>query len=161
MTIGIYAVVNKHNNKAYVGSSRNVELRLIHHKSYINTGLFLHYQGYADDAKQYGVNGFEFKLLKQTDTIEEAMELETAFLECFIDDLYNKCPNADGASGVKRDSEVYAQGAAKRLQDPEYTKKLSEACKGKRALVTCPHCGLTGGGGNMRRYHMDKCKDKK
>ena len=28
-------------------------------------------------------------------------------------------------------------------------------------IVTCPHCGLEGGGGNMTRYHFDKCKAKK
>ena len=22
----------------------------------------------------------------------------------------------------------------------------------------CPHCGLIGGGGNMKRYHFDNCK---
>ena len=63
MTIGVYAVINKHNRKAYIGSSSNVETRLINHKCYINTGLFLHYQGYADDAKKYGVDGFEIRLL--------------------------------------------------------------------------------------------------
>ena len=161
MTIGVYAVINKHNRKAYVGSSSNVEIRLINHKCYINKSLFLHYQGYAEDAKKYGVSGFEFKLLKQTNTIEEAKELETAFLECFIDDLYNKAPHSDGSTGIKRNRDLYVKGAAKRLQNPNYTKKLSEACKGKRALVTCPNCGLVGGGGNMRRYHFDKCKGKK
>jgi hypothetical protein len=25
-------------------------------------------------------------------------------------------------------------------------------------LKTCPHCGTTGGGGNMKRYHFDNCK---
>lgn len=27
-------------------------------------------------------------------------------------------------------------------------------------LVTCPHCGKQGGGGNMKRYHFDNCKNK-
>jgi group I intron endonuclease len=161
MTIGLYAVVNKVNNKAYIGSSTNVERRLVVHKSYIKTNRFLHYQAYADDAVKYGVDNFEFKIIAKTETAEEAKELETAFLECFIDDLYNKAPHSNGASGIKRDREKYVKAAAKRLQDPNYRSKLSDACKGKRALVTCPHCGLTGGGGNMRRYHMDKCKDKK
>jgi group I intron endonuclease len=160
MTIGVYAVINKHTRKAYVGSSTNVERRLINHKCAINTRNFYHYQGYAEDAMKYGVDDFEFKLLRETETKEEAAELEEAFLEMFIDDLYNKAPSANGASGIKRNSEVYVKGAAKRLQDPNYTKKLSEACKGKREVVTCPHCGLSGGGGNMRRYHFDKC-DKK
>jgi hypothetical protein len=25
-------------------------------------------------------------------------------------------------------------------------------------LVTCPHCGKSGKGGNMTRYHFDKCQ---
>lgn len=29
-----------------------------------------------------------------------------------------------------------------------------------RVKITCPHCGLTGGSINMRRYHFDKCKFK-
>jgi hypothetical protein len=30
--------------------------------------------------------------------------------------------------------------------------------RGPRSIVTCPHCGKTGGGSNMPRYHFDKCK---
>ena len=62
------------------------------------------------------------------------------------------------ARGLKRDPANYIDGAAKRLSDPEFTKRLSESCKGKRKIVQCPHCGLFGGGGNMKRYHFDKCK---
>lgn len=28
------------------------------------------------------------------------------------------------------------------------------------ALMTCPHCGKTGGGGTMKRWHFDNCKVK-
>ena len=160
MTIGLYAVINKHNRKAYVGSSKNVEGRLVNHRCAINRKLFLHYQGYAEDAKKYGVDGFEFKLLKETQTISEARELETAFLECFIDGLYNKAPHANGATGITRDKDRYVVGAQKRLANPSFRKTLSESCKGKRQIVECPHCGLFGGGGNMPRYHFDKCKSK-
>jgi hypothetical protein len=62
--------------------------------------------------------------------------------------------------GTKRDGAPYIGGAAKRLADPEFTTRLSAACKGKREVVECPHCGVTGGGGNMRRYHFDKCKER-
>jgi hypothetical protein len=79
----------------------------------------------------------------------------------WIGDLYNKAPNANGATGVRRNRQTYVQAAAKRLADPEYRTKLSNACKGKRQVVECPHCGLQGGGGNMRRYHFDKCGSKK
>jgi group I intron endonuclease len=62
--------------------------------------------------------------------------------------------------GTKRGGLPYVAGAAKRLSDPEFRAKLSESCKGKREVVQCPHCGLQGGGGNMRRYHFDKCGKK-
>ena len=42
--------------------------------------------------------------------------------------------------------------------NPEYHKKTSEAMRGKRQIVVCPHCGKKGGGGNMRRYHFNNCK---
>jgi predicted GIY-YIG superfamily endonuclease len=161
MTIGLYAIVNKHNGRAYIGSSTNVDLRMRHHKCYINTGLFLHYQGYAEDAKTYGVDGFDFKVICETDSIEEAKELETAFLQMWLSDLYNKAPSANGATGIKRDKNIYVKAAEKRLADPSYRGKLSAACKGKRQVLKCPHCSIQGGGGNMRRYHFDKCRSKK
>ena len=160
MTIGVYSVINKQNGKAYIGSSKHIELRLIHHKSYIKTGLFLHYQGYAEDAKKYGVSAFDFKVIKETNTIEEARELETAALQIWDGFLYNKAPNANGATGVKRNRKAYIDGAAKRNADPTYRAKLSEACKGMREIVQCPHCKISGGGGNMRRYHFDNFKVK-
>lgn len=160
--IGLYAVINKHNRMSYVGSSVNVAKRLIQHKSAINTGKFIHYQPYANDAKTHGLNGFSFVLLKETETIEEARELETAFLQIFLDDLYNVAPSAFGGSGKTRENKApYIVGAAKRLADPSYRGKLSAACKGKRQVIECPHCGTQGGGGNMRRYHFDNCRVKK
>ena len=65
------------------------------------------------------------------------------------------------AKGTKRNPAPYIASAAIRIANPEYSKKLSEACKGKRKIVQCPHCDLLGAGGNMKRYHFDKCKDAK
>lgn len=31
----------------------------------------------------------------------------------------------------------------------------------KKSIATCPHCGKTGGQGNLIRYHFDRCKLKK
>jgi len=33
--------------------------------------------------------------------------------------------------------------------------------KKKREQLSCPHCSKVGGATNMKRYHMDNCKDKK
>lgn len=159
--IGVYAVINKATHRAYVGSSANVQKRLIAHRSAIKTGKFLHYQGYAEDAVKFGFHAFEFRVLKETDTIDEAREVEQAFLQIFLDDLYNVAANWQGGSGPTRENvQPYIEGAAKRNADPEYRGKLSVACKGKREVVQCPHCEVSGGGGNMYRYHFDKCKSK-
>lgn len=159
--IGVYAVINTVNGRAYVGSSANLKKRLIAHKSAIKTGKCVHYQGYSDDAKKFGIGAFQFRVLKETHTIEEAREYEEAFLQIFLDDLYNVAPSWRGGAGISRANvQPYIAGAAKRLADPSYRLKLSAACKGQRQIVCCPHCGLQGGGGNMRRYHFDNCKEK-
>jgi hypothetical protein len=37
--------------------------------------------------------------------------------------------------------------------------KISVSLTGKKhPLLTCPHCGLSGGQSNMKRYHFDRCK---
>lgn len=66
-----------------------------------------------------------------------------------------------GKKRTDEQKENYKKGAAKRCSDPDFSKRLSESCKGKRKIVICPHCGTKGGGGNMRRYHFINCKDKK
>ena len=72
-----------------------------------------------------------------------------------------------------------AAGNAGKPKSEEHKRKISEAHKGKKrgefseewrqALKdaqarqptrTCPHCGVTGKGANMTRYHFDKCKRK-
>ena len=191
--IGLYAIVNTVNNKSYVGSSNNIGRRIKEHKNELrrNEHFCKHLQ---NSWNKHGESLFQFKTIGVCETLENARELEEAFLECFIEKLYNsktkaigfkpeehpaKKPNwhmktvrqrltdderkqkYGGSRGVKRDSEAYIEGAKKRLANPEYVKKLSESCKGKRDLVTCPNCGLVGGGGNMRRYHFDNCRGKK
>ena len=41
----------------------------------------------------------------------------------------------------------------------EHTEKLREARIGiPLQKTTCPYCNFTGGGGNMKRYHFNNCK---
>jgi group I intron endonuclease len=63
------------------------------------------------------------------------------------------------SKGLKRDHDTYSAGAKKQWANPEQRAKKMEAMRGKREVVTCPHCGVEGGGGNMRRYHFDRCKN--
>jgi hypothetical protein len=41
----------------------------------------------------------------------------------------------------------------------ETKKKMSEAAY-NRPIVECSHCGKTGDGGNMKRWHFDNCREK-
>jgi group I intron endonuclease len=189
--IGLYAIVHKHTNRAYVGSAVNLKRRFKEHRTLLKQGV--HHSAYLQNAwNKYGVDQFEFKVIKPLDSLTEARELEQALLDCFYKDTMNCKPSAIGfpfgdahhakrpdfhmksvmqrltpeerkqrygkAKGTTRASEPYILAAKKRLSDPEFTKRLSEACKGKRKLVTCPKCRLVGGGGNMKRYHFDRCK---
>ena len=46
----------------------------------------------------------------------------------------------------------------------EFSEEWKQALKDAQArqpIRTCPHCGITGKGANMTRYHFDKCKFKK
>ena len=68
-------------------------------------------------------------------------------------------------------------GNAGKPKSEEHKKKIAEAHTGKvreefseewkqalkdaqarQPIRTCPHCGITGKGANMTRYHFDKCK---
>ncbi len=70
-------------------------------------------------------------------------------------------------------------GNAGKPKSEEHKRKIAEAHTGKvrgefseewkqalrdaqarQPVRTCPHCGLTGKGANMTRYHFDKCKRK-
>lgn len=192
--IGLYAIVHVPTNRAYLGSSIDIKRRLKEHMTDLRHSR--HHCSYLQNAwSKYGKQQFEVRLPITVGDVFEARELEQAFLDCFMDKLFNTKPTAVGgaygdysaarrpdwhmktvmqrltpeerkalygkAKGSKRDGAAYVVGAAKRLTDPNYRSKLSAACKGKRQVLECPHCGTQGGGGNMRRYHFDKCKGKK
>jgi group I intron endonuclease len=193
--IGLYAIVHKITNKAYVGSAADIKRRFKDHRVRLKANR--HHAGHLQNAwNKYGPNFFDFKVLCICKTAKEARDLEQSFLDCFYgNNTYNGKNTAIGfpigkehfshrsnwhmktimqrlsseerkikyghAKGTKRNPEPYILAAAKRIADPTFSARLSAACKGKRQVVTCPHCGLAGGGGNMRRYHFDKCKGKK
>jgi group I intron endonuclease len=94
--IGLYAIVHIPTNKAYVGSSLNIKRRIKEHKTQLKYNK--HHCTYLQNAwNKYGETQFEFKIPTVVETIEEARELEQAFLECFFDKLFNINTSAVGA----------------------------------------------------------------
>jgi hypothetical protein len=158
--IGVYAIKNVVAGKVYIGSSGNVKQRLICQKSYLKNGnhpaTIRSLRGTKQDISQ-----FSFDIVCETETVDQARELEDFLLaEIPQDRLYNLASDYTGGRVKRKNRQQYKNGAAKRLADPEFRSRLSIACKGKREVVTCPKCGVSGGGGNMRRYHFDRCRNE-
>jgi hypothetical protein len=68
------------------------------------------------------------------------------------------------ANPMKNPEVVEKMRAAKtgRVASQETRRKMSEARRGKKhSIVTCPHCGKTGGATAMPRWHFSNCKDLK
>lgn len=72
-----------------------------------------------------------------------------------------------GQTGIKRApfSEEHLRKLSEyrngKKQSKEVRQKMSESRRGVSKvlkLVTCPQCGQSGKGGNMTRYHFDKCQ---
>lgn len=154
---GVYVITNRKSGKMYVGSSGNVKQRLINQKSYLKTRHPVMIAALKN--QNYDISDFIFKKICDVDSRELAYELEEFLLQEIPEHkLYNLAFDRSGGAVKFRDRDKYRAGAAKRNASPEYRGRLSLACKGKRAVVTCSKCGVSGGGGNMRRYHFENCK---
>ena len=122
--IGIYAIVHKVKRTAYIGSSFNVESRLITHRTKLNKNY--HHCSHLQNAwNKYGESLFEFKILAKCNTEQEAHELEKASLDCFFGkDLYN---TKNAVHGVGSGRSHPNKG---RPLTEEHKRKVSESMKG-------------------------------
>ena len=63
MTIGIYMITNKINNKKYIGQSVRIEIRWREHKnSYLKNDTNSHLY---NAMKKYGIENFDFNILEE------------------------------------------------------------------------------------------------
>ena len=76
---GIYKIVNKINNKYYIGSSKNIiQSRWKHHKTILkNKNHFNHHL--QSSWNKYGSDNFEFVII-ETASKEKLMEVEQKYL---------------------------------------------------------------------------------
>ena len=122
--IGLYAITHKASNKAYVGSSHNVERRIRTHKSKLSKGY--HHNKHLQNAwVKYGEKSFDIKVIAICKDEKESAELEQAFLDCFyFDNLYNFKNAAFGVGSGKSHP-----NKGKPLSE-EHKRKVSIALKG-------------------------------
>lgn len=103
MTIGIYAIYNRIDNKIYVGKSKNIEKRIKGHfaglrSEYFNSKTVNRYLFNA--FKKHGEENFKWKILHAIDELDEVLLSE---LELHYMDLYQSY-NQEFGYNLRRDS---------------------------------------------------------
>lgn len=79
MTCGIYAIVNTKNNKRYIGSSRNIELRWNQHHCDLRKNRH-HSIALQRAWNKYGEGSFQFKILIKC-SVDELLDYEQKYLD--------------------------------------------------------------------------------
>jgi group I intron endonuclease len=154
--IGVYAIVNTANHKAYVGSSKNVKKRFLCHASFLRRGKH-HCSHLQSSFSLHGETEFQFLVLAECATREEAQEIEQAMLDIWHDDLYNASKRADHLHRLGRplDETTKQKIGTKNsgaFRSPEQRKLISEALKKRyQEGMQSPQLG---------RAHTDEAKAK-
>jgi group I intron endonuclease len=115
----LYYFTNKINNKKYVGITSNVKRRHSQHKSGRNRCPV-----FSSAIKKYGFKNFEFAIIKENLTCEEAKFLEKEFIKNFNSMVPNGYNRTEGGDTSVKHSE-------------ESKKKISES--NKNYLLNNPH----------------------
>jgi len=131
--IGVYAIVNTSNQKVYVGSSKNIKKRFLCHASFLRNGK--HHCAHLQNS--FNLNSpetFQFRILAECSTREEAQELEQAMLDIWHEDFYNTSKRADHLHRLGRplDEATKQKIGVKNLgafRSPEQRKLISESLK--------------------------------
>ena len=125
---GVYCFVNTVNNKLYIGSAKNLYLRLIEHLSNKKSNIAL-----QNAITKYGLDKFNFCIYEyfiyhnKVVSHKILTDLETSYIERYsFDNLYNFMRTATSLSGYKHTDEAKLK-MLKRFEDksnhPMYGKK--------------------------------------
>lgn len=101
--VGIYQIVNKVNQKKYIGSSIRLQGRKKRHFSELNCNIH-HSQALQRAYNKYGKDNFNFFILEYCE-IEKLLEREQYYLDNLKPE-YNICKTAGNCLGVKRSVET-------------------------------------------------------
>lgn len=137
---GIYSIVNTVNNKQYIGSAKDLYLRLIEHISNKKSNIAL-----QNSILKYGLNKFNFYIYEyftyhsKVISNKALTDLETSYIKLYpFDNLYNFMRTATSLVGYKHTDEARLK-MLKRFEDkfnhPMYGKKHSDNA---RKLISKP-----------------------
>ena len=134
---GIYKITCTATGKFYIGSAKDIHLRLARHKS--DLGRSVHHNILLQRAaNKYGKDMFEFEILEFVDDTESLLQREQHYLDtlnpCDINVGFNLVPEAGSAPSGPLSEETKAK-ISKTLTGRKHTEetklKMSEAHKGK------------------------------
>jgi len=120
---GIYCIINKINNKGYIGSAKNIRIRVNVHSSDLANGI--HHSRYLQSSfNKYGPENFGLMILAKCPP-EYLIKLEQWFLNNLKPE-YNSCKIAGSTLGVKMSEESKIKNRNNKLG-----RKLTQQTKDK------------------------------
>ncbi|ARF09221.1 GIY-YIG nuclease [Catovirus CTV1] len=86
--IGTYKIINKKTQKYYYGSSKNIYVRIIQHKSQLKNNK--HHCVYLQNSyNKYGKDSFYYEIDKICNDIDDALKQEQYVIDNNKENLYN------------------------------------------------------------------------
>ena len=135
-TSGIYMIVNKINEKRYVGSAENFNKRWEHHLSLFRTGK--HTKFFQNAFNKYGGENFVFIIIEEVEDLIQLVPREQTWLDFYKSYLpengYNISPTAGSSLGRKLSEETKQKISSSKKgkhHTEETKKKIGLAKKGK------------------------------
>ncbi len=130
MRSGIYKIVNKINNKTYIGSAINLRHRWTDHRKHLRSGT--HHSSHLQSAwNKYGEENFVFKIIRVIHHKEMLIPNEQIHMDLCEsykrENGYNMCPKAGSSLGTKHPNRKPVSDIQKRKISIALTgRKLSE-----------------------------------
>jgi group I intron endonuclease len=133
MIFYIYKIRNKINEKIYIGQTKRLNKRWPEHKRSANRSIKIknkYYQIIAKAIAKYGSNNFEFKIIADVETQEEADEAEEfwiALYNCRVPNGYNIKPGGNSSS--------HSEETKRKLSEKNKGKHISPITEFKKGLI--------------------------
>jgi group I intron endonuclease len=120
--IGIYVLINKLNQKFYVGSSQNIGKRKNKHYNELRKGT--HKNIHLQNAwNTYGEQNFEFNVIENVDDKNMLIEREQYYIDQYDSSNpmygYNICPKAYSSLGYKHNGETIKRMCIQRKKNSQ------------------------------------------
>ena len=136
---GVYKITNTVTGDFYIGSSKNIKLRLAKHKcqstwkNYPNNPMYL-------DMKKYGVDKFEFEILAEVET-EHLKETEQQFIELLKPAYNDRNANGLDIERCKEYKKEYQTEYQKEYQKSDKCKESNKKARNKYNNQLCSYNG--------------------